>query len=178
LVFTSEEVWKYMPRSDGDPESVHMTTFPAAEEFERVFDDARARNWERLLVVREEVLKALEPARAAKTITSGLEARVTLAAGGEMASLLSKYAGNLPGLFIVSQVRIADGKLDGAAESEAEGRLQICVERADGKKCDRCWNYSTHVGENADYPTLCERCVAALDEIERDGGVLAGSAQS
>jgi hypothetical protein len=33
--------------------------------------------------------------------------------------------------------------------------------RADGKKCERCWNYSTHVGESADYPMVCERCVAA-----------------
>jgi isoleucyl-tRNA synthetase len=56
--------------------------------------------------------------------------------------------------------------------------LQIRVERALGKKCERCWNYSTHVGESADYPTLCERCVATLNEIERDGGVAAGSLQS
>ena len=57
--------------------------------------------------------------------------------------------------------------------------LKIHVERAHGKKCERCWNYSTHVGESADYPTFCERCVAALDEIERDGGSGgAGSAAS
>jgi len=30
----------------------------------------------------------------------------------------------------------------------------------------RCWNYSTHVGESAKYPTVCERCVEALAEIE------------
>ena len=113
LVFTSEEVWKHMPRVDGDPESVHMALFPSAEEFERALDDARVKNWERLLAVREEVLKALEPVRAAKTISSGLEARVTLAATGELANLLRKYAANLPGLFIVSQVEIAEGKLEG-----------------------------------------------------------------
>jgi isoleucyl-tRNA synthetase len=43
------------------------------------------------------------------------------------------------------------------------------VHRADGAKCERCWNYSTHVGENADYPTVCERCVMALNEIEESG---------
>jgi isoleucyl-tRNA synthetase len=52
------------------------------------------------------------------------------------------------------------------------------VERAHGKKCERCWNYSTHVGESTDYPTCCERCVAALDEIERDGSGAVGSATS
>jgi isoleucyl-tRNA synthetase len=178
LAFTSEEVWKHMARGDGEPESVHMATFPVANELERVLDDARAKNWDRLLVVREEVLKALEPARAAKIISSGLEARVTLAGSVELASMLRKYAEVLPGLFIVSQVAVADSKLEGALDSAALGGLQIQVARAQGGKCQRCWNYSIHVGENADYPTLCERCVAALAEIERDGGVLAGSAQS
>jgi isoleucyl-tRNA synthetase len=42
----------------------------------------------------------------------------------------------------------------------------VQVLRADGKKCERCWNYSIHVGENERYPTVCERCTAALDEIE------------
>jgi isoleucyl-tRNA synthetase len=43
----------------------------------------------------------------------------------------------------------------------------VSVQRADGTKCERCWNYSTHVGENSDYPTVCERCVKALAEIEQ-----------
>ena len=85
LVFTAEEVWKYLPRAAAEPESVHMAMFPAAEELERALDEARAKNWDRLLTVREEVLKAMEPVRAAKTISSGLEARVTLAANGELA---------------------------------------------------------------------------------------------
>jgi isoleucyl-tRNA synthetase len=177
-VFTAEEVWKHLPRAASEPASVHMATFPVAAELECVLDDAHAKNWDRLLQVREEVLKALEPVRAAKTITSGLEARVTLTAHAELAALLRKYAADLPGLFIVSQVEIADGNADGATPSGIEG-LQIRVERAHGKKCERCWNYSTHVGENTEYhPAICERCVAALDEIERDGGLAAGSSQS
>jgi isoleucyl-tRNA synthetase len=176
-VFTAEEVWKHLPRAASEPVSVHMATFPVAAELERALDEGRAKNWDRLLQVREEVLKALEPVRAAKTITSGLEARVTLAANADLAALLRKYAAYLPGLFIVSQVEIADAKGEGAAPSGIEG-LHISVERALGKKCERCWNYSTHVGESADYPTLCERCVAALNEIERDGGLVAGSLQS
>ncbi len=91
-VFTAEEVWKHLPRAASEPVSVHMATFPVAAELERVLDDARAKNWDRLLQVREEVLKALEPVRAAKTITSGLEARVTLVANADLAALLRKYA--------------------------------------------------------------------------------------
>jgi isoleucyl-tRNA synthetase len=176
IVFTAEEIWKHFPRRAADPASIHMTTFPAAEEFERALDDARTKVWEQLLAVREEVLKAMEPARAAKIISSGLEARVTLGAPGDLADLLRKYFASLPALFIVSQVEIATGPLEGAAPGATIEGLQIRVERAKGAKCERCWNYSTHVGESTDYPTLCERCVAALAEIERAGA--AGSANT
>jgi isoleucyl-tRNA synthetase len=56
--------------------------------------------------------------------------------------------------------------------------LQIRVDRALGSKCVRCWNYSTHVGESDDYPTICERCLRAITEIERDCGLPAASAGS
>jgi len=176
LVFTAEEVWKYLARSGSEPESVHMATFPAAEEMENALDAERAKNWERLLAVREEVLKAVEPVRAAKTISANLEARVTLTADGELAKLLKKQGPNLPALFIVSQVEVEVASKNWPAGAPEE--LRVSVERARGAKCERCWNYSTHVGESADYPTICERCVAALAEIERDGGVFAGSVKS
>ena len=176
LVFTGEEVWKYLPRGAGDPESIHMASFTAAEELERAIDDARAKNWERLLAAREEVLKALEPLRAAKTISANLEARVTLGASGPLGNLLQKYARELPALFIVSQAEVEIVPANTAVGGTQAGELRVRAERAHGAKCERCWNYSVHVGESADYPTLCERCLAALAEIERDGGNRAGSA--
>src|SRR5580698_4933313 len=167
LVFTSEEIWKFMPAVAAKPESVHMTEFPSPEQF-NTLDAERVKHWERLVLVREEVLKALEPLRAAKTISSALEARVTLGASGNLLEVLRKNAAFLPGLFIVSQVEVAEGKIDGASAAPSVDGLQIKIDRAPGTKCERCWNYSTHVGENADYPTVCERCVAALSEIERE----------
>jgi isoleucyl-tRNA synthetase len=154
-----------------------MSLFPAAEDFENALDASRSAAWDRLLAVRGEVLKALEPVRAAKTISGGLEARVTLAATGELLDLLRKYSAYLPALFIVSQVEIAASPIQGTAPAATLEGLQIRIERALGKKCERCWNYSTHVGESAEYPTLCERCLAALDEIDRDSGVTSGSAK-
>jgi isoleucyl-tRNA synthetase len=148
-----------------------MSKFPDAKPFVNAFDEVRSKDWERLLGVREEVLKALEQARAAKLISGALEARVALAASGDARKLIEKYAASLPALFIVSQVELLP------AGSHPDG-LRVEIKRADGAKCERCWNYSTHVGESADYPTFCERCVAALAEIERDGGLLAGSAKS
>jgi isoleucyl-tRNA synthetase len=168
LVFTAEEVWKYLPHPASDPESVHMACFPDAEELENLFDEKRSENWERLLAVRTEVLKALEQARTGKEISGALEARVTLVSSGGLRKLLEKYHRSLPSLFIVSQVELTDATLDGATQASAIEDLRIRVERAQGKKCERCWNYSIHVGENADYPTVCERCLAALAEIARD----------
>jgi isoleucyl-tRNA synthetase len=169
LVFTSEEVWKFMPKSAAHTPSVHMAEFPSAEEL-NTLDDKGVKDWDRLLAVREEVLKAIEPLRAAKTISSALEARVTLAATGDLLAVLRKNVAFLPGLFIVSQVDLLEGKVEGGTQAAAMEGLQIKIDRALGTKCERCWNYSTHVGESADYPTLCERCVAALAEIEREKG--------
>ena len=111
-----------------------------------------------------EVLKALEQSRAAKEISAPLEAQVTLGANGDLGTLLQEYGAILPALFIVSQVKWAPS-IDGGAEAPGIAGLQIRVDKARGQKCERCWNYSTHVGESADYPTLCERCVATLGEI-------------
>jgi isoleucyl-tRNA synthetase len=177
LVFTSEEVWKHLPKRANAPESVHMSLFPDAQELTGALDEKRSADWDRILTVREEVLKALEPARAGKLISSGLEARVTLIAKSDLAGLLRKHASILPGFFIVSQVEIADeGSINGGATASGLEGLMIRVERALGSKCERCWNYSTHVGEYADDPRICERCVAALNEIENQSA--AGSAGS
>ena len=177
LAFTSEEIWKHLPQLASATASVHLANFPLPEHFENAFDEKRSRDWDRLLAARDEVLKAIEPLRAAKTISASLEARVTLFASGDLAELLRKYTTHLAALFIVSQVEVAEGPVDGATGSGMEG-LRIKVERAHGAKCERCWNYSTHVGESADFPALCERCVAALAEIEREAGTAAGNAGS
>jgi isoleucyl-tRNA synthetase len=94
---------------------------------------------------------------------------VKLYAGGEapgLQKLLQDRRDVLPALFIVSQVEVEPAVPNGAVQSESLPGLAIKIERADGTKCERCWNYSTHVGENHRYPTVCERCTEALAEIE------------
>ena len=44
---------------------------------------------------------------------------------------------------------------------ETEGPLAVTVERAAGKKCERCWTYSEAVGKLS-HPEVCERCDAVL----------------
>jgi len=64
-------------------------------------------------------------------------------------------------LFIVSDV-----VLERVPASNGDAPLVITVSNAPGQKCERCWNYSPHVGEDKSYPTVCERCSAVLGEIE------------
>jgi isoleucyl-tRNA synthetase len=67
-------------------------------------------------------------------------------------------------LFIASQVELLDSSkaLAGLKYSFQSDALSIGVVKADGEKCDRCWNYSVHVGESHEHPLLCERCIPAL----------------
>jgi len=166
LVFTAEELWKYLPKAAGEPESVHIALFPQETELRSGIPGDRANTWELLGKVRGEVLKALESARNdKKLINSGLEAKVLLNADLELKAKLKHYLPVLPTLFIVSQVDFISAGT-GEFRSEAVPGLEVTVQRADGKKCERCWNYSTHVGENLRYPTICERCSEAIAEIE------------
>ena len=170
LVFTADEIWKHLPRETGTPAEIHLTLFPRPVECFSLPDEALETRWAHLLEVREAVLKSLEQARNAKQINSGLEARVELAADSDLAPLLRDYAAWLPTLFIVSQVDLVNGSSPAAVRSETLPGLGVAVHRARGKKCERCWNYSLRVGESADYPTVCERCLAALREIESAAG--------
>jgi isoleucyl-tRNA synthetase len=127
-----------------------------------IFDaTAHVAEWTSLLGVRDEALKVLEVARADKQIGGGLEAQLTISAPVSLYSLLSKHRDQLRYLFIVSDV-----VLEQSTAANGDTGLQIKVSKAPGAKCERCWNYSTHVGEDAAYPTVCERCSVVLAEIE------------
>lgn len=174
MSFTAEEVWKFMPAIADRPPSVHLALFPSVtevlgstsnpQEFAPVaahndlLDQVR-KDWNQLMAVREHVLKALEGARQSKQIGSALEARVTISAPAQTEALLQRYVETLKALFIVSQLEVHQNQ-------NGQG-LTVRVTPAEGRKCERCWNYSVHVGENEQFPTICERCSAALEEMQR-----------
>jgi isoleucyl-tRNA synthetase len=151
LAFTADEAWESLPGVRAA--SVHIAEFPSAEYADNT---ALLASWERLFAIRDEVLKALEDARNNKQIGSSLEAKAVLTADRETTLFLLDYYPELRYLFIVSQVEVHEGD-----------RLGVEIQKADGQKCERCWNYSTRVGEFDRYPTVCERCAEALSEIER-----------
>jgi isoleucyl-tRNA synthetase len=118
--------------------------------------------YDRLLAIRSEVSKALELARNDKVVGHSLDARVLLSsADSGLHELLNSYRQHLAALFIVSQVELLDD-LQGGLQCESLPGLGIRVEKALGDKCERCWNYSTTVGDSAEHPNLCQRCVEVL----------------
>jgi isoleucyl-tRNA synthetase len=164
MTFTSEEVWDYLPKASGRSESVHLALFPSETEIlggvkTTLGEEKTGDDWTTLRSVRDEVLKALEEARNNKLIGTGLEAQVNLAVSDPVYSVLSRHADQLRYLFIVSAVALIRTTGNGT------GGVHVEVKKADGAKCDRCWNYSVHVGEDKTYPTVCERCSAVLKEL-------------
>jgi len=165
MSFTCEEIWQYLPKVEGRGDSVHLAQFPGTADIlgssAVAATDAKAEeDWKALRSVRDEVLKALEEARNNKLIGTGLEAQVAITIADPLYSVLQRYAAQLRYLFIVSQVTLSQGSGNGT------GGVKVEVKKADGAKCDRCWNYSTQVGEDKNYPTVCERCSAVLKELE------------
>jgi isoleucyl-tRNA synthetase len=157
LAFTMEEVWGYTAKPAGAPESVHMALLPEPEEVTAGFSNAQRanlRHWDKLMALREPVLKALEEARQAKLIGKSLEAAVQITVPADDFALIEAHAAALPELFIVSQVELQRGEA-----------VQVAVELALGEKCERCWKYSKAVGEDERFPTVCDTCSAALKEM-------------
>src|SRR3972149_574796 len=161
LSFTAGEVWKYMPGEK--TESVHLTNFPEPE----FINDKLEEKWNRLLPIRDEILKALERTRKDKFIGSSLEAGVGIYAEGEIKNFIEETLELLKILAIVSHIEVVSESPKGnnIFESADIPGLIVEVQKAPGEKCERCWTYRTSVGINPNYPTLCDRCIGHLREI-------------
>jgi isoleucyl-tRNA synthetase len=164
MSFSCDEVWQQLPKVEGREESVHLSGFFSQSEILKgagELDKAQSADWEMLHSVRDQVLKSLEEARNSKLIGANLEAQVKLTASDSLYPVLERHQDDLRYLFIVSQVTLAR-----SASGNGTGGLTVEVSKAAGQKCERCWNYSTRVGEERDYPTVCERCAPVLNELE------------
>jgi len=165
LCYTAEEVWQALQgRRDGDPvdTSVHTQEFPGPVPLGE--DRDLLSRWDRLLEVREEVLKALEIARNRGDIGNGLEAEVVLEAPDDLRRFLERHAALLPTLFIVSSAVLGQA-VEATHESTRLPGLRLTVRKARGLKCERCWNVTTDVGGDSDLKGLCARCARAVRSI-------------
>jgi isoleucyl-tRNA synthetase len=153
LPVTADDLWRNLPGARS--ESVHLELFASVDGFT---DRELMTRWEQLLDVRAAVNAALEEKRKSKEIGTSLGAHVTVAAGGQLASLLERYQRELPMLFIVSEVTLVAASQGAGAEAPAH----VEVARASGTKCERCWRFVTDISTAPDWAGICGRCVDAL----------------
>jgi isoleucyl-tRNA synthetase len=187
LSHTAEDIWQYLPYQT-PYKSVFESGWVKLEA--QWHKPELAAFWQQLRQIRNEVNKVLERARVEKALGSSLEAKVLLytpdtelrqklqplnrtnseprtlgdPAGRPYNSEPHYGVDELRYLFIASYVEILDSPeaLAAAKYRFQSDNLEIGVVLADGQKCDRCWNYSVHVGESKEHPLLCERCIPAL----------------
>ncbi len=158
IAFTAEEMWQAIPHSAGDKtESVYLNDMPAYRE--DLSFPAVAEKWNALFRMRDDVMKALELARAEKLVGKSLEAKVTLyTKDEEMLSLLRGFGNELSTVFIVSGVTVTSEDAPANAHTEGLSGVGVLVEVADGCKCDRCWSYSTSGCDDGEGGFICDRC--------------------
>ncbi|MFH7029889.1 MAG: isoleucine--tRNA ligase [Heteroscytonema crispum UTEX LB 1556] len=168
LCHMAEDIWQFLPYKT-PYKSVFESGWVKVEE--KWQNPQLAEFWQQIRELRTDVNKVLEQARVEKKIGSSLEAKILLdIADEELRSSVKTLNSNSSGvdelryLFITSQVDILDTQegMEDLKYSLQSDKWGIGVVDAEGEKCDRCWNYSTHVGESTQHPLLCSRCVSAL----------------
>jgi isoleucyl-tRNA synthetase len=166
LPHTADEAWRYVP---GVAEvSVQLTDYPTVDESR--YNHTIESLWDWFMEVRDDVLKALENARAQKLIGNSLEASVHLYPSGKVYDLLKGFE-ELDQLFIVSSVTLHGPDEQAPEDAAAFEHAKVVVARAEGKKCERCWIIDPRVGQVAEHPTLCPDCA---ETVRRDFSDLAG----
>jgi isoleucyl-tRNA synthetase len=147
LVHTAEEAWTEMNNSQ-QKESVHLTFMPKIDELiDYTSDQSR---WQKLMSLRDDVLRVLEGLRQKKTIASNQQACVTINCNDEDAKLINEFGlEQFAALCIVSEVKL----------QKTVGETTVVAQKSGYNKCQRCWNYWPSVGADSEHPDLCERCV-------------------
>jgi len=164
LSFTADEVWSHLPADAIRAASVHLALFPKRDDVAPE-NAALVTDWQKLLQVRDEALKALEVERKAGRIGKALEAKVEIHPTADLATTLHHFKSSLKELFNVSQVEVK--------ENSSNGTIHAITLPADGTKCERCWNYYAddgpdHVQTFGPWPKVCGRCAVALEQMGYD----------
>jgi isoleucyl-tRNA synthetase len=147
-------------------------------------DEGLEKKWNDILKIKDMVSVGLEKARQDKTIGHSLDAAVTISLAQEkdidehvnkllepfetaktvngMETLLRGAAGALKEILIVSSFDFVDKPAESAYELRELPGFVIGIDKASGRKCERCWRYTTDVGSDESHPAVCKRCAQAL----------------
>jgi len=151
LVHTMEEAWGALTHKPEDCASVHLAHLPKVDP---AIDYANpVPKWAHLMGLRDEALRVLEGLRRDKVTASNQEASLTMHCTPEDAAALKEFGlDRFAALCIVSEVKL----------EEVAGQTTVTAQKSPYPKCQRCWNYWPSVGQDAQYPDICERCVSVV----------------
>jgi len=157
LTFTADEMWQHLPaNTDTGPRAGHVLFATWYEGLAPLADDAPldAARFDRLLALREQVAKLLEPMRASGEIGAALEAEISIECGAEDAAWLAPLADELRFLLISGDVTVTVGE---------SSHLRARALRSGKTKCTRCWHHRDDVGSHPEHPEICGRCVSNVE---------------
>jgi isoleucyl-tRNA synthetase len=167
LVFTADEIWQHMPKASQDSSysSVHLLDWPDDQkgdlyvygQWDLQGDKKDIQSQLKPIIeLIPLVAKALEDKRSQGEIGSSFDAQIILLTNKEFYyKYLEGIKCDLPEIFKVSGVLIEE-------ERNLAKEISFRVQKAEGLKCVRCWNWSLSVGKNRDYPDICERCLRQI----------------
>ncbi|ROU00644.1 isoleucine--tRNA ligase [Marinobacter sp. R17] len=164
LSFTADEIWQHLPGERGESVFLEdwysgLVALPADLSMGREY-------WDEIQGVKEAVNKCLEDARNRGDIKGSLSAEVTLYCEGDLKADLEALGDELRFVLITSEATVATIAEAGDAEQTGLEGLRVRVVPTAHAKCDRCWHHREDVGQHADHPKLCGRCI---ENIEGEG---------
>ena len=170
LSYTADELWDALPKAANREENVFLAEWyelPEAESVESV-TDMNAEYWAVIAQVKDAVNKVIESKRNDGVISKSLTASVTLYCNGELLEQLSRLQDELRFVLITSSATVSGAPVSELAEATDVEGLSVLVEANADEKCVRCWHQRPDVGQHAQHPELCGRCV---DNIDGEGEV-------
>ncbi|MGL5124454.1 MAG: isoleucine--tRNA ligase [Fusobacteriaceae bacterium] len=163
LSFTAEEIWDNLPEVMKDSESVLLTKWYT--ENDGWLDSSLDARWSEIVKIRKDSNRVLEKARQGENriIGNSLDAKLIIATKDEnLAKFLNENKELIELSTLVSQLEIVTSEDETFVSGEELPALFVKVVHADGEKCERCWKYSTELGNNSEHPTLCPRCAVVM----------------
>ena len=158
ISYTADEIWQYLPGERSD--SVFLETWYQGLVKLDEKSTMTQEFWQQVMLVRNAVSKELEKSRGKGEIGSSLNAELELYCNPEYLEILNQLACELHFIFITSNASVMaeQHSPEDAIQTELEGiKLKVIV--SEHHKCVRCWHQRYDVGEHAEHPELCGRCV-------------------
>lgn len=159
LPFTADEAWSFAAEdTDCSAKAIALEAWPyvdAAWDHSEVAGEIKALR----TFLAERLNEPLEQLRQQKAIGQSLDAKavITGPASDTTIALLKRYENDLPELFILSQVTVA--------ESAEATEISVEVAHADGVRCPRSWRWVPELVETEQWGPVSPRCADALAQI-------------